>query len=322
MKSIFRHIASRLAALCLVLAAATTISGCDTIKEDNSNCPEGLYLRFFYTYHMGSDGCRLAQQVSTLDIFIYNAGDGSLADHKRIPVSSLDENHGTKLMLPKGDYRIVTWGNYDEQDHLIAVHDNYAQMQLRLKTQSGDFGSTASLFHADTPVAVGSLRQTDADVYMTKNTNKIRIIIQDPDGQPIDPSLFTITMTGVNGIYNCDNTLAAESQYLPLNYIPTYTYDEDDLWMQADFNIYRLFSNECDGVRLRIAANTHPNTPLYNLWLSREILGAIAYICTDQDLDWEDEYTLVYTVREEMGNWALVSIFINGWEIVIQNSGI
>lgn len=322
MKSIFQHIALRLAVFCAALLAVSAMNGCSTLKEDNSDCPQGLYLRFHYTYHMGDDGCRLRQQVDKLDLFIYKADDGSLYQHKTLPIGALDSDNGVQLMLPAGDYHMIAWGNYDEQAHLIGVHDTYSQMQLRLKAQSGNFSFTGSLFHGDIDVTTLKNKRVSGDVYMTKDTNAVHIVIADTEDEVIDASQFTITMTGTNGIYNYDNALAAEALDLPLNYIPTYQYDADQMWAQADFYVYRLFSDESDGVCLKIAANSHPDTPLHNLCLSREILRCIPEINTDEDLDREDDYTLVYKVRNDGGAWTLVSISINGWEIISQNSGI
>ncbi len=323
MRSIYQHIALPLACFCLILAAASAMSSCSTLTEDNSNCPKGLYLRFFYTYHTGEPGCRFSRQVNNLDIFVYDAADGALVLHKRMAASELDADNGTKLSLPKGDYRIITWGNYDEQAHLIAMHDNFSQMQLRLKTISNNFRQHGSLFYGDVTVGVEHLSRVNADVYMTKDTNDVHVIIEDVEGRVLDASLFTVAMSGLNGIYNYDNSLASEAQGLPLNYIPSYFSDtQDQLWAQADFTVYRLFCDESDGVHLCITANDRPMFPLHDLCLSREILRTIEGIETDRDLDCEDDYTLVYKVRYDGGAWDLVSIFINGWEVVLQREDI
>ncbi len=319
MKAIINLVFRPLAALALLLFAGGWLAGCNTLQEDYSHCPQGAYLRFHYTLNTSYSDL-LAQQVNTLDIFAYHISDGTLAQHVHVAARNLDAAQGIKLLLDPGSYRIVVWGNYAPADHILSVHENCEEVKLRLNNNDGDVTTLCSLFHAMTELEVVRNSETRREMYLTKNTNAVHVIMEEVNGTGADLSAFTVTLTGTNGIYNYDNSLAAECPSLPLNYIPSFS-TGDEGWAQANFNVLRLFSDESDGLNLKIVANSHPRSPLYELKLTREILRAIPDVNTMEDLDRHDDYTLRYVVRDTGGAWTVVKIFINGWEIVQQGSG-
>ena len=75
------------------------------------------------------------------------------------------------------------------------------------------------LWHAlDTLVITGDQHE-EKEISLAKNTNKLRIVLQDTDGNSMDAKNFTFRITANNGYMDYDNQLLADPA---ITYLPYY----------------------------------------------------------------------------------------------------
>ena len=103
----------------LIAAMAGLSSGC--IREDRSDCTCDVLLSFVYTGDGTSD--IFPEKIDKVSLYVYSAGDNSLAGTYEFDKSDLTELQGAHIRLVPGDYRIVCWGNAADRTHVHTVYD-------------------------------------------------------------------------------------------------------------------------------------------------------------------------------------------------------
>lgn len=105
--SIIKHIAA-------ISFALLAFTGC--IREDRSSCKCDIFLNFIYNGDGSTD--IFPEKIKSVNMYVYSTDAKSLHSEYRITEDDLAEFQGTHLMLPPGSYRIVLWGNVEEQSRV------------------------------------------------------------------------------------------------------------------------------------------------------------------------------------------------------------
>lgn len=327
----------------LLLLMAGSLGSCDVVlEEEDEDC--AVYVRFKYDMNMEFTDA-FAHAVNSVTLYAFDK-DGVLAFQKTEEGDLLKQD-GYRMRLDevshskKAEYDFITWaGEPDNESFSIPLmtvgqstkEDLYCQLN-----RAGDGivnDDLEDLFHGQAEnLSFGRSIAPGEDVVipLTKNTNSIRIILQQVSGKPINVDDFHFTITDKNGKMNYDNSIMEDPQ---VTYQAWHTGDGnaslDNGQVQqegitsinvaiAEFSTARLM-DELDPV-LTITTKEGEQVlsiPLVDcaLLYKREKYSDMP---NQEYLDREDEYNFTFFL-DENNNWISSSIIINSWKVVFNNS--
>ena len=341
-------------------AASLLLSACDsTIYDDEGDCSVTYQLSFRYDRNLKWADA-FANEVASVHLYAFTP-EGTLVREYNLPAAPIVAAGNTlTLDLPTGDYRLVAWCGIDAADtdvrsfavpELTVGSSTPDDLSCRLnRTPSADYGAVCSdrlnfLFHGAKDVHLPDL--PDGGVHrdtisLTKDTNHIRIILQQLSGEGIDVRDFGFRIEDANGLMAYDNTLLPDEQ---ITYLPWDTatgqagLGKDDLGQEADgtraviyvdgaiadLTVGRMMADRAHDMMLTITNRSNGETvarvPVIDYALLSKEYYEMAYrhAMSDQEfLDREDEYVLTFFLDEDR-RWISSSILIHSWRIVLQD---
>lgn len=314
---------------CLILSAAALVS-C-SVYETLDPCPKGVSLRFVYDYNMEYADA-FSEQVDCLTLYVYD-GQGNYVMTRTVTGDELqDENYRMVLDLPEGDYRFVAYGGLACDKHSFAVEQEPApgstlddlEVAMELSGENVSKELLHDLFWGRLDARVEGELYRDETLYLMKNTNNVRIVIQQADtsSDPLEIDDFEISITDDNTRFAADNSLLAGIS--PFSYEPWTQGDGEVVGESesgktvsaayAEFSISRLMTT--NNPRLTIYSHQQQETvvdiPLnkYLLLLKSEKFAGMA----DQEyLDRENLWSIIFLLNDY--TWHDVRIVINDWTV-------
>ncbi len=308
------------------LIASATLGSC--IYDDQSECP-AVTIR--YTRNMKFADAA-PHEVRSVKLYAYNA-DNRLVYTADADASALAKNdYAINLAgLPADATRIVTWGLGEvrkENSYTFGASDNLESLTCLVNNADGAVdGDLTPLFHAEVPASVA---RTQGVIDLTKDTNVIRVILQNISGEPIDKDAFRYEITSANGYLNYDNSLLGSQQltYTPWNiYTGTAgvnaetkaaTDDTPVSVVVAEFTVNRLV----DGQRTQLTVyKKDTGDKVFSIPVNDYALlvkGHYNSSMTNQEyLDRQDEWNMTFFMQGS--NWISSSIIINSWRVILSD---
>lgn len=309
-------------------------TSCEYIHEDLMPCERGVSLRFVYDYNMEYANA-FPSKVHCLTLYIYD-GEGNYVGTRVEKTDVLkDENYRMKIDLEPGDYSMVAYGGVACDDRSFTVIDEPSDAADKLTALSVQMSHNEltsdkllhDFFYGKLDVTVEENNYKDETVYMMKNTNNIRIILQQMNGMPVSDKDFTFR------IVNDDNTLFAHDNSLIENGAVTYM-----PWAQGQRTVgdgeegtgkvtvaYAEFSTS------RLTVGNHPRLVIANNETDEDVLNIPLndYLLllksdryadmTDQEyLDRENEWSMIFFL-DKNHLWVDAQIIINDWVVRLNN---
>ena len=319
----------------LALLLTFVVASCSMMHEDMSGCKKELRVRFVYDMNMKFADA-FASQVKTVTLHAYNL-NGDLVFKKTEKASDIAAAGGyMTLDINPCIYTLQVWAEGEN------VYDGSYKYSTKGKAEEGienldckinrdgrkvDHDLNA-LYHG--MMGNVDLRMDDYGVKtftmpLTKNTNNIKVVIQNASGKKLKASDFSFEIDDDNSWLDCYNDNIKEDS---ITYRPWSQYDgivgaeESETQVSAvvaEMTVNRLFANK--NPRLKVYNNENGklvfNIPLVDYALL--VKGNYNKAMTDQDyLDRQDEYSFVFFVDDGL-NWLSASIFVNSWRVVLQN---
>ena len=321
----------------LALLATVALSSCERIFEDLAPCPHGVSLRFVYDYNMEYANAFPAQ-VDCLTLYIYDDED-NYVDTRIVTGTELqDENYRMTLDLEEGDYHFVAYGG-------MACEQSSFSLQETPKAGSKRTGLSARM-DADcltTPerrrlhdMFWGQLTLRSADLYregtvkMMKNTNSIRIVLQQVTGGTVKAEDFNFEITDDNTLFSYDNDLLPNGNitYTPWAKGQAQTgvsiVGPDQVVPQpvevayAELSTSRLMTKNAPRLVVKRRADSRIviDFPLNKCLL---LMRSDRYEMGDQEyLDRESRWTLFFFLQSD-DTWLNTRIVVNDWVVRINN---
>ncbi|MCQ4875625.1 FimB/Mfa2 family fimbrial subunit [Butyricimonas paravirosa] len=336
MQSRKRNIISRIIGVALSVASMNfAFSSCENIYEDLDPCPHGVSLRFIYDYNMEYANA-FHKKVDCLTLYIYD-NEGNYVDTRVVTGPELqDENYRMKLELAEGDYRFVAYGGLAcEKSSFSTIRtpgtgSKYSDLQAAMDSDCLTDPQRKKLHD----MYWGQLTLSTADLYqegvveMMKNTNNIRIVLQQTNGNPVDDKDFDFEITDDNTLFSWDNDLVP-------NGIVTYTpwargqvpagltgEGEEVIVAYAEFSTSRLMTKNSPKLLIRRKSDGKEivNIPLNNYLL---LLKSDLYAKMDAQefLDRESEWSMIFFLDADQ-MWLKTYIKINDWTVRINDAEI
>lgn len=329
-----RNIISRLVGAAFGVALMTAaLSSCETIYEDLEACPHGVSLRFIYDYNMEYANA-FPKKVDCLTLLIYD-DKGNYVDTRTVTGPELgDEAYRMRLDLAPGNYRFAAYGGMacdkssfsfvrtpaagTKRDDLRVAMDEDCLTVPERKNLHGMYWGELEMATAD--------MYSEGVVEMMKNTNNIRIVLQQMNGDPVDDKDFEFRITDDNTLFAADNDL------IP-NGTVTYTpwargqaaagvdeADRDVVVAYAEFSTSRLMTK--NSPRLTVTRKEGGasviDIPLINYLLLLKS-DLYAQMPSQEFLDRESEWSLIFFL-DKGGAWIRTYIKINDWTVRINDS--
>lgn len=321
------HLIHRLFAAVLVTGFATAC-----ITEDFHECPNSYELEFVYDRNMLSADA-FASMVKSVDVKVFDSATGrEVYRHTEEGAALAAEGYRISLPLDPGTYDILCWGSMAE-----GTSFGYASSRPESLTDNGVVldtdNSTSSvrlnnLFHGLlTAVPFPDNNDTGTSdvhtftLHLTKDTNRVNIILHNLDGTVINENGFTFELLSNNGEMAFDNSLKTTLtvKYTPwhINGIVSESIDSRaavQTAVSAEFSLARLCSQSKS--RLNVYRNSDGeriiSVPLEaNLLLYKGEFHAS--MSDDEYLNRQDDYTITF-ILDRNNNWdAAAMIYINRW---------
>ena len=275
------------------------------------------------------------EQIDCLTLYIYDK-DGNYVQTITEESDVLkNENYRMVIDLPEGDYRFVAYGGIACEKHSFSpvIEPAKGSKLSDLNVVMNKEGNTSNVqlhdfFWGTLDVTVEGELYRDITLYLKRNTNNLRIVLQQADSSsdPLDINDFTISITDNNYLFSADNSLITDGERL--TYSP-WTSGDDLVAGEsgqgttvsvayAEFSISRLMTT--NEPRLVIYSHQQQENvvdiPLikYLLLLKSEKYSGMG----DQEyLDRENLWSIIFLLNDY--TWHDVQIVINDWKVKNDN---
>lgn len=330
-----KNIRKGLAALSIATACLPLLS-CDRLHETLPECNHGARIRFVYDYNMEFANA-FPSQVDCLTVLFYKADGTYIKTELEVDSENLsDENWRMDVELEAGTYNIIAYGGMECSESSFTftpmpgngVPMTDVEVELKPSCITSPTGTRLhDLFYgkADVSVSDADMDFQEVTVYMMKDTNNLRILLQQVDGTPINEADFDFKITDDNTLmaWNNDVISTKTTEYLPWSRgnaspgeLPDDKGEATVCW--AEFSFPRLITS--NSPRLIITAKetgkTVVNIPLINylLLLKSDIYANMG---SQEFLDRESRWKMLFFLNGNI--WITTVIEINDWIVRIND---
>lgn len=317
------------------LFAIISSSSCNRLHEDLEPCPQGLRIRFIYDYNMEFANA-FYSQVDCLTVLFYDENGNYVMTETNTTSDLADENWRMVVDLAPGKYHILAYGGMADDKASFEFVTNpattrYSDIEVRLKPSSLTEPEGTELHHLfygrlDTEVEKTSTTYREVTVPMMKDTNNLRVLLQQVSGDPIDNADYEFRITDNNTLFAWDNDL------LP---VPTVTYypwargnaspgelpdgsDASVAWAELSFSRLVTGASPRFIITHKETGNNVVDIPLNNYLLLLKS-QAFATMGNQEFLDRESRWNMIFFL-DQKNHWVSISITIKDWTVRINNS--
>lgn len=318
-----------------LLMAAGAIS-CNTIYDDQSECPRGVSLRFVYDYNMEYVNS-FHKKVHCVNVYVFDE-NGKYVDNWMETGDVLkDENWRMQKEIGEGKYTLLAYGGLCCKDSSFKP----LQLQSRANDQSEISGVVVSLLHRDwisdqslhplfygiAELEVGKDDYVEKTIYLKKDTNNIRFALQQMNGEAITADEFDVTIVDDNTVLDWQNEPMPTGlvTYKPWAKGETVIGSGEDGETPVTAAYYELSTS-------RLTTSTSPRLIVYNKEKGENIINIplntyllflkselYANMPAQEFLDRESEWSLVFFL-DSNNRWYNTRIIVNDWVVRINNS--
>ncbi len=335
MQSRKRNIVSRIIGATLCVASMNfAFSSCEKIYEDLDPCAHGVSLRFIYDYNMEFANA-FPKKVDCLTLYIYGEEGNHVGTRVVTGPELRDEGFRMTLDLEPGNYRFVAYGGMacgKSSFSMVRTPESgckYSDVRAKMDVDcltNPDRKKLHDMYWGQLTLATADLYQ-EGVVEMMKNTNNIRIVLQQMNGEPVDDKDFDFEITDDNTLFACDNDL------IP-NGVETYTPwargqastgvmegSKEVIEAYAEFSTSRLMLKNSPKLVIR----RKDGGEVVNIPLNNYLLLFRSEFHKDMDkqefLDRRSEWSMLFFLDEDH-TWLKTKIKINDWTVRINDAEI
>lgn len=339
------------ASLSLAILCGLLVTSCDNaIYDDEGDCSTHYRVAFRYDRNMKWADA-FPHEVEAVTLHLLDEDGNVVWQHSEDGEPLMYEGYTMDVDVAPGRYSLLAWAG-DENQHSFEIgttgRSGNTELTARLIREREASGEAISkeqlsrLYHGyvadvEFPESEGEHRVT---VPLTKNTNYVKVILQQVAGLPLDMKDIEVTITDDNGMMEWDNSLRQDEMitYRPWAVTPiAATISPDDrngtedgigtsstyTGVLAEFTTSRLVEKHKDKARLTVRNLATGNT-IFSVKLIDFLLMVKGEYNREMDnqeyLDRQDSFSLVFFL-DEGHRWVNTTIFINSWKVVLQDVG-
>lgn len=324
----------RLCLAVLIVFGTISYTSCDRLHEDLEPCEIGLKIRFIYDYNMEFANA-FPSQVDCLTVLFYDAQGNYVTTRTNATSDLKDENWRMVVDLEPGRYTVLAYGGMECREasfsfvtdpEVTKLHDIEVRLDPRNLT-SPKGTELHPLFYGrlDTEVLANSTTYREVTVEMMKDTNNLRILLQQVGGEPVNNEDYDFRVIDHNTLFAWDNDL------LPVPTVNYFPWAQDNAsagdlpdgsdasvaWAEISFS--RLVTAAAP--RLEIthikSGKKVVDIPLNNYLLLLKS-QSFASMGSQEFLDRQSRWNMIFFLGEN-NYWITTTIFVNDW-VVRQNN--
>lgn len=349
-KNLYKKVSWKTILLQAVLALSLTACT-DLVYEDEGECTVTYNLRFVYNMNLKWADA-FPSEVHSVHLYAFDR-DGLFVKDFIVNGEAVDqEGYTMRLDLGPGKYTLVAWCGMDNEGVAeksftvpvpVAGRTRIEELTCSLNVESDSQSSLYSdarldfLYHGILKVDLPDVYNGSFDytMYLTKNTNHIRIILQQLSAEDMNPEDFEFKIEDANGIMGYDNRMLGTD---PITYLPwgigtgeagidpNEAPDNGLVYADAliaDFSTGRLIADHDKDLMLTITSKDKivARVPIlqYALMSKEYYIMAYGHEMSDQEfLDREDEYVFTFFLDDSQ-RWTEMHINILSWRMVVHN---
>lgn len=334
---------NRILYILMFITGILSAGSCGLVHDDLSPCESPFRLHFVYDYNIKFADA-FANEVKSVNVWAFDK-DGKPVWKGEAKGEVLKQKDFTMdVNLPTGTYDFLAWCGLDGNDCFdLSTYNPTSITELETKLlHEEEEGLTVSkkrlpaLFHGKAFNVTHNadpedFTPTDVTISLVKDTQDLRVMLQNADGSALDPDDFTVTIKYANAHIGWDNELQSTSPMLVYKHwnlkygtsgsraedgaiedISSLLFEHSISRMKeggdAILTIHRKWDDR-DIFRFRLIDHLLKVKGHYEDMEGREI-GNQEY------LDRQDDYSLMF-VLDPASNWNVSGfIYINGWAVV------
>ena len=275
------------------------------------------------------------KKVDCLTLYIYDEEGNHVGTRVVTGPELRDEGFRMTLDLEPGNYRFVAYGGMacgKSSFSMVRTPESgckYSDVRAKMDVDcltNPDRKKLHDMYWGQLTLATADLYQ-EGVVEMMKNTNNIRIMLQQMNGDPVDDKDFDFEITDDNTLFACDNDL------IP-NGVETYTPwargqastgvmegSKEVIEAYAEFSTSRLMLKNSPKLVIR----RKDGEEVVNIPLNNYLLLFRSEFHKDMDkqefLDRRSEWSMLFFLDEDH-TWLKTKIKINDWTVRINDAEI
>jgi len=327
-----KHLKATVAsAVCLAAASFTSCD--DAVYDYEGDCEPHYRVDFVYDYNMKWANA-FPHEVKSVTLRLLDA-EGKVVWQRTESGDALSQpGYGMDVDCAPGTYSLHVWAEGREGEPFeLAPADAGMFGQLTAHLPGVDVRSAAEsdkrlldLYHGyETSVTFPDTEGTHTyTVPLTKDTNYLRVVLQQTSAEKLQPGDLEISVTDDNGFLNPDNSTrqGGEVTYRPWAVTPL-TADMEDKGVcdgvLAEFSLSRLMAGHSETARLTVRSKDKTIFSVKLIDFLLMVKGNYNRELGDQEyLDRQDVWDLTFFLGEGK-QWLATYIYINSWRVVLQN---
>lgn len=318
----------------LLLAAFCCISCESSIYSDQSDCPRGLSLRFVYDYNMEYANS-FPKKVDCVSVYVFDEFGDYVATYNEIGEKLQDENYRMTINLDKGNYTLLAYGGMacNERSFYMPTFTTRAVSHIDdmyVELDHKNFQSNVllhPLFYGKLEVGIDFDDYVEETVYLIKDTNNIRVVLQQMSGETIAASQFDFKITDDNTYLDNENNVVPRGE---ITYSPWVQGEEIvGSWDDAQTPVSAAWAELSTS---RLTTGTSPRLTITSKANGREVLSIplntylmllksqlYEEMSAQEYLDRESEWTLIFFLDSGL-RWINTRIVINNWVVRLNHA--
>lgn len=334
---------SKLGLLVAMFAFMMTACNDSVVYDDEGDCSVHYRVKFKYDKNLKFADA-FNSEVKSVALYVFDEAGSLVYTGIDSGEALQDEEYAMPVELFPGTYEMLAWcglGNGESFTVPQAVPGVTTKEELKcyMNREYTAMGTAYvdkdlnALYHGE-----GTFTFDDepgihyGTINLTKNTNNVRVILQQLSGKDVKPEDFTFEIQDYNGYLAHDNSLIQDELvvYRPWS-ISTGSAD-----INADVNDSRAATNVnvalAELTTNRLVMGQRPILVVRNAKEDKIVLsiplidyallikGHYNSAMSDQEyLDRQDEYNMTFFL-DESGDWASSFVIINSWRVVLNNT--
>lgn len=322
------RIINKIASVLLLVVLISTFSACSAMQDDRTDCPEECHIRFKYDYNMKFANA-FTNEVKQVAVYIFDDKGHFVKVQTEEGEALKAKDYYMKLNIDPGKYHLVTWAGLDGASFatkgLTAGVSTLEDLQVALKKTAQESNQDLHpLWHGEIKELTVTGVFQEETVSLVKDTHRIRVVLQQINGVPVDNKAFRFEITDDNSLINYDNSLIPAGGITYRPYITgqnTVGDVQPVTTAYAELHTSRLMTNSKSRLRIIDVKDNSIviDIPLTAYLMLTEMEGHKSQMTAQEYLDRQDEYSLIFFLDDNLA-WLKIQVIINGWTVRFNNS--
>ncbi len=323
--------------LLAAIAGCLGLVACDSIMYDyEGDCSVNYHVKFNYDYNMAF-GDAFAHEVRSVTLYMLDMSGNVVLKQTESGEKLADKDYVMPVDVAPGVYDLLVWcGTTEFGSFSVPETTRGPELGCTLNRKHDSEGKAYTdqeidrLFYGYLQEQVfGETEGTHVyTVDLVKNTNSVRVVLQNLSGETMDPDNYEFMITDNNGSMSWENKLLSDEM---ITY-HAWSRESVEVGTQSKATAYSALLAELTVPRLVMGHN--PRLTVINKETSKEILsiplidyallvkGKYNRDMSDQEyLDRQDEFSMTFFL-DKPDSWASAYVYINSWKVVLQETNL